>query len=109
MKAELIRRLLEYQKYKDAGEKLAARPIEGRNVFGRGGSVEVEDGGLAPQADESVWKLIAAFGRILEKATPDKAIDALKQFGGTVVKTSLSDEDTAKLQEALTPTAPAAV
>src|SRR3954468_11160696 len=31
---ELIRRLLEYQKYKDAAEKLGQRPIAGRNVFG---------------------------------------------------------------------------
>ena len=36
---ELIRRLLEYQKYKDAAEKLGGRPIEGRNVFGRGGQL----------------------------------------------------------------------
>ena len=36
---ELIRRLLEYQKYKDAAEKLGGRPIEGRNVFGRGMSL----------------------------------------------------------------------
>jgi uncharacterized membrane protein len=40
---------------------------------------------------------------VIEKATPDKAIAALSQFGGTVIKTSLSDEDTAKLQEALNP------
>jgi segregation and condensation protein A len=65
---ELIRRLLEYQKYKDAAEKLGGRPIEGRNVFGRGGEIEVENVGGAPVADESVWKLIEAFGRILEKA-----------------------------------------
>ena len=38
---------------------------------------------------------------IIEKATPDKAIAALEQYGGTVIKTSLSDEDTKKLQEAL--------
>jgi uncharacterized membrane protein len=38
---------------------------------------------------------------IIEKATPDKAIAALEQYGGTVIRTSLSDEDTAKLQEAL--------
>jgi segregation and condensation protein A len=67
---ELIRRLLEYQKYKDAGEKLAARPIEGRNVFPRGGEIELADVGPAGNADESVWKLIEAFGRILEKAGP---------------------------------------
>ena len=36
---------------------------------------------------------------------PDKAIAALDQYGGTVIKTSLSDEDTAKLQEALNPEA----
>ena len=32
---ELIRRLLEYQKYKDAGEKLGGRSVAGRDVFGR--------------------------------------------------------------------------
>ena len=38
---------------------------------------------------------------IIEQATPDKAIAALQQYGGTVIKTSLSDEDTKKLQDAL--------
>ena len=38
---------------------------------------------------------------IIEQATPDKATAALSRFGGTVIKTSLSDEDTQKLQEAL--------
>jgi segregation and condensation protein A len=65
---ELIRRLLEYQKYKDAAEKLGGRPIEGRNVFGRGAPVELGEDASAPAADESVWKLIEAFGRILDKA-----------------------------------------
>ena len=45
----------------------------------------------------------SALFMVIEKATPDKAIAALEQYGGTVIKTSLSDEDTAKLQEALTP------
>jgi uncharacterized membrane protein len=40
---------------------------------------------------------------IIEQATPDKTIEALKGYGGTVIKTSLSEEDTQKLQEALTP------
>ena len=39
-------------------------------------------------------------------ATPDKAIAALKGYGGTVIKASLSEEDTQKLQEALTPQEP---
>ncbi len=76
---ELIRRLLEYQKYKDAAERLGGRPIEGRNVFGRGMSLS-NDAPDAPFAEQSVWKLIAAFGRILEKAggtkkTHEVAID----------------------------------
>ena len=40
---------------------------------------------------------------VIEQVTPDKAIAALEQYGGTVIKTSLSEEDTRKLQEALQP------
>jgi uncharacterized membrane protein len=43
----------------------------------------------------------SALFMVIEKATPDKAIAALEQYGGTIIRTSLSDEDTAKLQEAL--------
>jgi len=70
---ELIRRLLEYQKYKDAAEKLGGRPIEGRTVFGRGAPL-ANDAADAPFAEQSVWKLIEAFGRILEKAGGTRAI-----------------------------------
>lgn len=66
---ELIRRLLEYQKYKNAAALLGDRPIEGRNIFGRGMEIE-GDGGPAPLADHSAWKLIEAFGKLLEKAGP---------------------------------------
>jgi uncharacterized membrane protein len=45
----------------------------------------------------------SALFMVIEQATPDKAIAALQQYGGTVIKTSLSDEDTKKLQEALQP------
>jgi uncharacterized membrane protein len=55
------------------------------------------------QVRDQVQPGTSALFMIIEKATPDKAIAALKGYGGTVIKTSLSDEDTAKLQEALTP------
>jgi uncharacterized membrane protein len=45
----------------------------------------------------------SALFMVIEHATPDKAIAALEKYGGTVIKTSLSDEDTRKLQEALAP------
>ena len=38
---------------------------------------------------------------ILEKVTPDNAIEAMSKYGGTVLKTSLSKEDERELQEAL--------
>jgi uncharacterized membrane protein len=38
---------------------------------------------------------------VVERATPDKAVEALSRFGGTVLKSSLSKEGEAQLQEAL--------
>jgi uncharacterized membrane protein len=47
----------------------------------------------------------SALFMVIEQATPDKAIAALQEYGGTVIRTSLSDEDTRELQAALTPPA----
>ena len=79
---ELIRRLLEYQKYKNAAEQLGGRPIEGRTVFPRGVPIEKDDPDNRPFGDHSVWKLIEAFGKILEKVggkatTHDVIVDRL--------------------------------
>jgi uncharacterized membrane protein len=38
---------------------------------------------------------------MIEHATTDKALEAMSQYGGTVLKTSLSKEDEAELQQAL--------
>jgi uncharacterized membrane protein len=38
---------------------------------------------------------------LVRHATPDKVLDELKGTGGTVIKTSLSHEDQAKLQAAM--------
>ena len=38
---------------------------------------------------------------VVEKVTPDKAVEALSKFGGTVLKSSLSKETERELQEAL--------
>ena len=65
----LIRRLLEYQKYKEAGEQLAARGIAGRDVFGRGSKVEeAQPEGLPPLADVPLFSLVEAFQRVLARA-----------------------------------------
>lgn len=41
---------------------------------------------------------------LVRKATPDKVLEELKGSGGTILKTSLSHEDEAKLQAALSAT-----
>jgi len=38
---------------------------------------------------------------MVEKVTPDKAVEAMSKYGGTVIKTSLSQEGEQELQEAL--------
>jgi len=38
---------------------------------------------------------------MLEKVTPDKAVEAMSKYGGTVLKTSLSKETETELQDAL--------
>jgi uncharacterized membrane protein len=69
-------------------------------LFGHLGKNAIDDA-FQKQVRDYVQPGTSALFMIIEKATPDKAIAALDQYGGTVIKTSLSDEDTAKLQEAL--------
>ena len=65
----LVRRLLEYQKYKHAGEQLAGRGVTGRDVFGRGTPVEeVESIGPPPLAEIPLFSLVDAFQRVLDKS-----------------------------------------
>jgi segregation and condensation protein A len=62
---ELVRRLLEYQKYRDAAEQLAHRALLGRDVFVRPPSSA--DGSSEPElADVSVFQLLTAFDRVLK-------------------------------------------
>jgi uncharacterized membrane protein len=44
---------------------------------------------------------------MLEKVTPDKAVEAMSKYGGTVLKTSLSKETEKELQDALHGSEPA--
>jgi segregation and condensation protein A len=86
-RADLIKRLLEYQKYKEAAEQLGQRPVVGRNVWSRGAPAEdavgdgVDPDAVAPLAPFPVHKLIEAFDRVMRsakvKVTHDVLIDRL--------------------------------
>jgi len=68
---ELIRRLLEYQKYKTAGQDLAALPQLGRDVFIRRAREQLplaeDDVGVLRPADLSAYRLIEALANVLAR------------------------------------------
>jgi uncharacterized membrane protein len=77
-------------------------------LFGHLGSKAI-DKEFQEQVRNHLQPGTSALFMVIEQVTPDKAIAALQQYGGTVIKTSLSDEDTKKLQEALQPPTPESV
>jgi segregation and condensation protein A len=82
-RAELVRRLLEYQKYKRAAEQLGSGDVLGRDVFVRGLPAPAVEG-PAPLAGLSLFKLLDAFQTVLSRANTkiDHQID-LERFSIT--------------------------
>ena len=66
---------------------------------------KVERIGIDREFEEQVRDMLqpgtSALFLIVEKATSDKAVEALSQFGGTVLKSSLSRDAEAELQDHL--------
>lgn len=67
---ELVRRLLEYQKYKQAGLELASRGLAGRDVFTRGSPAPAAEG-PPPLGNMTLFSLLDAFNRVLKRANAD--------------------------------------
>ena len=61
--------------------------------------------GMDKQFEDQVRDMLkpgtSALFMVVEKVTPDKAVEAMSKFGGTVLKSSLSKETEKELQEAL--------
>jgi uncharacterized membrane protein len=74
-------------------------------LFGHFGKQGI-DKAFQEQVREYLKPGTSALFLVIDQVTPDKAIAALQQYGGTVIRTSLSDEDTKKLQDALQPQTP---
>ncbi|HEY2600257.1 MAG TPA: DUF1269 domain-containing protein [Thermoleophilaceae bacterium] len=66
---------------------------------------KIEKTGIDKQFQDQVRDMIqpgtSALFVVVEKVTPDKAVEALSQYGGTVLKSSLSKDAEKELQEAL--------
>ena len=69
-------------------------------IFGK-----IEKSGIDKQFQQQVRDMVkpgtSALFLVVEKVTPDKAVEALSKYGGTVLKSSLSKEAQNELQEAL--------
>jgi uncharacterized membrane protein len=82
-------------------------PIFGLAVGGALGALfgALQKAGVDEEFASSVRDLVkpgsSALFLIVDKITPDKAIEALSRFGGTVLKTSFSKEGELELQQAL--------
>jgi segregation and condensation protein A len=70
-RAELVRRLLEYQKYKEAATELWRRPLLDRDVFIRTAPEETGEPEQEERIDVNLFELLEAFRQVLEKAAPE--------------------------------------
>lgn len=66
-RAALVRRLLEYQKFRSAAEELASRGVAGRDVFGRGAPEDLGAPGAAPLAELPMFAMLDAFEKLLKR------------------------------------------
>jgi len=66
---------------------------------------KIEKSGIDKEFQEQVRDMIkpgtSALFLVVEKVTPDKAVEALSHYGGTVLKSSLSKDAERELQHAL--------
>ena len=66
LKRDLVERLLEYQRYREAAEKLSARALLGRDVFTTPGEAAPVDEN-APQFTATIFDLVEAMGAVLKR------------------------------------------
>ena len=66
-RAALVRRLLEYQKFRAAAEELASRGVAGRDVFPRGAAIDVASPAMVPLAELPLFALLDAFEKLLKR------------------------------------------
>ena len=76
-RAELVRRLLEYQKYKEAAVELERRPMLDRDVFMRSAPVDTEEPPEEERVEVSLFELLEAFRQLLGRAKPEAFHDVI--------------------------------
>lgn len=70
-RADLVRQLLEYQRYREAALALSERPLLHRDVFVREPVMDAEAAAELPRLKVTPWELLDAFRNVLKRARPD--------------------------------------
>ena len=72
-RSELMRRLREYQRYRDAAFELRMKEHDRQQVFSRGGEIEIEESSETPELmDATVFDLFTAYQKILDSKSFEK-------------------------------------
>ena len=69
LKRDLVERLLEYQRYREAAAKLGERALLGRDVFAAAGEPIPEDPTPAAAFEVSIFDLVSAMATVLKRLT----------------------------------------
>lgn len=72
-RAELVRRLLEYQRYKEAAKQLWERPLLGRDVFTRKPAAALTEAEATVASD--MTSLLVAFQQVLKRIPPGSSYE----------------------------------
>lgn len=91
-RAELVRRLIEYQRYKDAATRLSDRDILGRDVFKRdfdSSAYEIEEEIELVPVD--LWALIETFREFYQRRSHLWAEDIVFEVEGVTVEEKIAD------------------
>jgi segregation and condensation protein A len=70
-RAELVRRLLEYQKFKDAAGELDRRPLKGRDIFVRAVPPDPQEPREEGKMEVSLFDLLEALRQVLARVRPE--------------------------------------
>ena len=106
-RAELVRRLLEYEKFKNAAQMLYQRELVENAAWSSPGSVAMEDSELEPQVDVTLYDLLLAFRDVVKRAEQRPLMEvhrdefSVEQMMAFLLEKILSKNGTMALSEVL--------
>jgi segregation and condensation protein A len=78
-RAELVRRLLEYEKFKNAAQMLYQREMVENAAWSNPGPLPVEEADLEPEMTVGIYDLVGAFREILKRAEEKPVMNVARE------------------------------